>query len=119
MGQVITPISFGYKWAVKNLYNQGMLPTVKKDIYGKPIAQATVEHIIPKSKGGKSSQANYAIANAYENMKRGSDPLLKHTTKKNIKEYLEQFTDVIVGNFDGNRYKKDLTKTLRKINIDI
>lgn len=115
----ISPVSFGYKWAVKTLYKQGKLPTVKKDIYGNPIVEATVEHIIPKCKGGKSSQGNYAIANAYENMKRGSDHLLKHTTKKNIKEYLEQFTDVIVGSFDGNRYKKDVTRTLHKINIDI
>lgn len=119
MIQAVQPISFGYKWVVKSLYNQGMLPTVKKDIYGNPIVQATVEHIIPKSKGGKSSQSNYAIANAYENMKRGSDHLLKHTTKQNIVEYLEQFTDIIVGCFDGNKYKKDVTKTLHKINIDI
>lgn len=115
----ISPVSFGYKWTVKKLFNEGKLPMIKKDIYGKPLKVATVEHIIPKSKGGKSNPGNYALANAYDNMKRGSDDILKHTTVQNIKEYFEQFIDVNMKGCHGNKYIKDAKRTLKKLNIEI
>ena len=80
-------ISFGHKSVLTRLYNSNKLPTVTKDIYGSILKDATVDHIIPKSKGGKSHLSNYALANAENNMKRSSDNILLHTTIDNIRYY--------------------------------
>ena len=112
-------ITFGRKSVLTKLFNQGSLPGVTKDIYGSAIKEATVDHIIPKSKGGKSNLANYAIANAKNNMNRSSDDILKYTTVDNIKAYYQQFKDLVLPNFNGNEYIEQGRKTFKKLNIQI
>jgi len=118
---MIKPISFGYKSILKTQYKNGLLPSVKVDIYGKKLTPktATIEHIIPKSSGGKSNLSNYALANAQDNMKRGSDSILKHTTIENIKKWLDQFNGVKNDGFNGDEYIKNFKKNLKKINIEV
>ena len=118
---MIQPITFGHKSIIKTLYKNGELPTVTKDIYGKPLSADTVtlEHIIPKSKGGKSSLKNYALANAEDNFKRSSDDILKHTTKTNINEYLDQFVGVVKKNFNGDEYIKNIKNLFKSIGVKL
>ena len=73
----IQPVSFGYNNQLKTLYKKGKLPTVQYDISGRKLTKknVTLDHVIPKSKGGKSIQENYMLATAEFNHLRGNKPL--------------------------------------------
>lgn len=47
-----------FKSHIKGLYKEGKLPMVKYDLYGDYLTKENVtdEHVIPKSKGGSSSE---------------------------------------------------------------
>lgn len=81
-------VNFKYNNILKTLYKKGKLPTVKYDIYGKELTKNTVslEHIVPHSKGGPIKTSNLALADKYENNKRGDLPIMGFTTIKNIKK---------------------------------
>lgn len=119
----VSPIKFGYKSILKTLFKEGKLPSVQVDIYGKPIKpdmkDLTIEHIIPRVKGGKSKLVNYALANYADNQKRSAGDLLSFTTIENIKNWYNQFKGVILPNFNGYEYIKEGIKNLKKINIVI
>ena len=77
-------VSFGYKSPLKSDFLKGLIP-LKKGAYGGDIRKkndVTLEHIIPKSKGGKSNINNYLLVNKFFNWKRGSEPLEKHLKLK-------------------------------------
>lgn len=118
---MIQPITFGHKSIIKTLYKNGELPTVVKDIYGKKLSADTVtlEHIIPKSKGGKSNLKNYALANAEDNFRRSSENIMKHTTKANINEYLGQFVGVVKKNFNGDEYIKSIKNLFKTMGVKL
>ena len=115
------PISFGYRSILKTEWRKGNMPTVKKDIYGDVLikGQETIEHIIPKSKGGKSALSNYALANAGNNFRRSNFDLGSFTSVGNIKAYLKQYEGLKLPNFDGDEYIKNLKGTLKKIGFKI
>ena len=117
----VSPLTFGYRSVLKTEWRKGNMPTVKKDIYGDILikGQETIEHIIPKSKKGKSVLSNYALANAGNNFRRSNYDLGSFTTPDIIKSYLGQFEGVKLPNFDGDEYIKALTKTLKKIGIKL
>jgi len=117
----INPITFGYKSVLKTEWRKGNMPTVKKDIYGDVLikGEETIEHIIPKSKGGKSNLSNYALANAGNNFRRSNFDLDSFTSSDIVKSYLKQFEGLKLPNFDGDEYIKNLIKTLRKIGFKI
>lgn len=118
---MIQPISFKHKSIIKTLYKNGELPTIVKDIYGKELTADTVtlEHIIPKSKGGKSNLKNYALANAEDNFRRSSQDIMKHTTKANINEYLEQFAGIVKQGFDGDLYIKNIRNLFKSLGVKL
>ena len=97
------------------------MPSVTKDIYGDTLikGQETLEHIIPKSKGGKSQLSNYALANAGNNFKRSNYDLGSFTNPDIIKGYLKQFEGLKLPKFNGDNYIQMVTKTLKKIGIEL
>ena len=108
------PIVFGYKSILKTLWLKGELPTVKKGIYG-GILKAdiiTLEHIKPKSKGGLTRLDNLALAIREFNELRGNKPLRFFLDKDVFTEYIEQFEQVQLSNFNGKEYVKNLIKTV-------
>ena len=112
-------ISFGYNWRVKTFLQNGQLPTVKYDVYGDLIkkGQETVEHLIPHSKGGASSEINYAIANKFKNNLRGSEPLNLWTTLTKVKAYYKQFLGIKVGDFDGTQYCENGLRYIKRLDL--
>ena len=116
-------VNFKYNNILKTLYKKGKLPTVKYDIYGKELTKNTVslEHIVPHSKGGPTKTSNLALADKYENNRRGDLPIIGFTTIKNIKRYFSQFINIKVKHngiiFDGNKYIKDVKQTLSQLDI--
>lgn len=122
-------VPFGYRHYLKTLFKQGLLPTVKKDIYGSDLTKDTVslEHLIPHSKGGSSSLKNYALATVKNNNLRGTEGLDTFVSEKQAKEYLDQFKDVKVPYqdkggthiFEGNKYIDMIKNTLSLFGIKV
>ena len=112
-------ITFGYKSVMKTYWRDGKLPTVVKDIYGDDLIDATIEHIRPRSKGGKSNLFNYALANPWTNQKRGSDDIMQHTTIDNVYNWFKQFVDVKLPHLDGPEYIKNASKKFGKTGAEV
>lgn len=110
--------TFAYSNELKTLYKDGLLPSVKVDVMGNKLTKknATLDHIIPKSKGGKSETGNYMLAERKFNTKRGTDPLKDWMTMEGLIKYLNQFVGVVVGKFKGNEYIAEVLRTLERAN---
>lgn len=120
----IDGINFGYNSILKDLYKQGLLPTVEYGIYGNKLSKKTVslEHIVPASKGGTTKLKNMALADKEANRIRGNDDINKYLTLFHLKKYLSQFINVKVFKnkniiFDGNSYIDNLVDTLHSLNV--
>ena len=106
--------SFGYKWKVKAAYKKGLLPQLKKDVSGRTLTpqNATADHVIPHSKGGRTRDENLMLATKEFNNLRGDRPLSEFVTVNEFCSYLSKFFDVKLPDFDGMEYVKGLIKTL-------
>ena len=107
-------ISFQYKWKVKTAYKKGLIPSLKVDASGRKLTKenATVDHIIPHSKGGRTRDNNLMIATKEFNNLRGDKSLTDYITPKGLAVYLKQFIDIKLPDFDGNEYIKQILKTI-------
>jgi hypothetical protein len=114
-------IAFGYHSVLKTQYLKGNLKSVKYGFYGDRLNNKNVslEHLLPKSKGGKSKLTNFVLASRKQNWKRGNDDIKQHIDKPNAMRYLLQFVGVKTRDFDGNSYIKDVLNTLRDLGVDL
>ncbi len=115
-------VSFGsYSWLVKKAWKAGKLPQVKKGFYGDTLTMSnlTVEHLKPHSQGGPTVSSNLVLASKNKNCARGDKPIKDYVDPTNARTYLEQFRDVAMKGFKGNRYIEKIEKTLKKQGIDI
>lgn len=110
-------ITFGYKSPLKTLYKKGKFPSLKKGFYGDEITKDTVtlEHLKPKSQGGKTELKNLVLVSANKNQERGIRPLEEMFSWANAGKYFENFKDVKIGDFDGNEYIKMIVKTIYEL----
>ena len=110
--------TFTYSNELKTLFKKGLLPTVKVDAAGNRLTRknVTLDHIIPKSKGGRSVTGNYMLAEKKFNHDRGADPLNEWTDMDGLVKYLNQFIGVRVRGFIGNEYITEVLRTLEKAN---
>lgn len=113
----ITPISFTYKSPLKTEWLKGNMPSVTHGIYGGILTKdnITLEHIKPHSKGGKTSLKNLALAVDENNFKRGSKPIWQFLTKEMFEQYIEQFKNIFLPDFNGKEYAENLTKTVERL----
>lgn len=113
--------NFGYSHKLKTLYKQGKLPSVTHGLYQQPLSIDTVslEHIIPHSKGGPTVLWNLALADQKANALRSNKDIKQFLTEDMIKKYLDQFTDISVNGFKGNKYKELLTNTFKKLGFKL
>ena len=111
------PIPFGYTSIIKTSWRKGLMPSVKIGIYGGQLTpkNITIEHVLPISKGGKTTLSNIALATYSNNIKRGSKPLRWFLDMDIFEKYLKQFEDIEIMNFNGNKYIEALTKTIERI----
>lgn len=112
-------ISFGYKSVLKTEWRAGNLPTVTKDVYGDDLVKATVEHIIPISKGGSKALKNIGLANEAKNNLRSNKDILEFTTIENLVNWFKQFIGVKTKRFNGDEYIKNALKYLGDNGIKI
>lgn len=113
---MIHPIKFGYKSILKSYWVEGKLPTVKKGIYGGTLRpyNVTLERIRPHSKGGQTALNNLALAKDVLNYGRGNKPFRLFFSRKVFDEYCDQFRDIKLPDFNGNKYVKMLRETVEK-----
>ena len=108
--------SFGHSNQLKTLWKKGKLPSVEFDVMGRRLTKknVTLDHIIPKSKGGKNITENYMLATKDFNHMRGNEPLRNYIFANNLVNYLNQFINVRVDHFIGNKYIQDVLATLKR-----
>lgn len=122
---LITPIdsniTFGYHNILKTQWLKGNLKTVKYGFYGDKLTKKNVslEHLKPKSKGGKSELENFVLASKYKNQIRGNKDIRPFIDKETVMRYLLQFVGVKADNFIGDNYIRIIIKTLKKLGVDL
>lgn len=114
-------ISFGYKSILKTNFIKGKLPSVKYGFYGDKLNKknVSIEHLKPKSKGGKSALDNFVLASKEKNQLRGNQDIRDFAKRENILNYLYQFMGIKLPNFNGDKYIADIISTLNKLGIDL
>ena len=117
---VNSQISFGYQHPLKTLYKKKKLPSVKYGFYGDTLSikNVSLEHLRPKSKGGRSELSNYVLASKSKNSSRGNADISKYFNPFFAKRYLDQFLNVNLPEFNGNKYIQMILRTLNKLGID-
>lgn len=111
----VNSISFqGYNWRVKKLFDQGKLSTVKRDISGRKLTKGnrTVDHVTPRSKGGKVTDENAMLATAEFNSLRGNRDIKDFITAENFALWAEQYLGINVDGFNGAKYIKGIINTI-------
>lgn len=117
VSSVQSNVAFGYSHPLKTLFLKGKFPTVKYGLYGDLLTKDNVslEHLLPRSKGGKSVLENYALASKRNNQLRGNDDISKYLTKENLEQYINQWVGIKLKNFDGNKYIAGFLKTINEL----
>lgn len=110
-------VSFGYQNILKTLYKKGKLSSVKYGFYGDELTKGNVslEHLKPRSKGGKTELCNLVLASANKNQERAARPLNEMLNWECVGRYLEQFRNVHVDTFNGNQYIEMILKTIKRV----
>lgn len=113
-------VSFGYQNILKTLYKKGKLSSVKYGFYGDELTKRTVtlEHLKPRCKGGRTELKNLVLASSNKNQERGARPLEEMLNWECVEKYLEQFRNVHVRDFNGNKYIDMILRTIRGL-IDV
>lgn len=108
--------SFGYSSPLKTMFLKGELP-VKYGFYGDKLTTKNVslEHLLPYSKGGKTELNNLVLASKEKNQIRGNQPISKYINLEAMQTYINQFKNIKVKDFDGNKYVKDLLQTITRL----
>jgi hypothetical protein len=119
---IVSPVepnqpTFGSSSLIKKLWREGKLPTVKYGFYGDKLTQENLsqEHLRPKSQGGKTELKNLVLASKRNNGHRSSKPLKDFINFDDMTRYLNQFIDVVVENFNGNKYIDSIRHTVKNI----
>lgn len=109
-------VTFGYRHRLKDLYKKGLLP-LKYGFYGGRLTKDNVslEHIRPYSQGGKTELDNLVLATKENNQARGNKNIIPFLDEQNLIRYLTPFKNLILPDFDGNKYIKQILSTLQKI----
>ena len=113
--QPTNQLTFQYNSILKDEFKRGAIK-LSKDITGQPLTKkvASLDHTIPKSKGGKSCLANYNLMNRLANMLRGNKPLKEVIDLESLIEYIIVMLNTDTGKFNGVEYLKKWLPNLHK-----
>lgn len=111
----IQPVNFGNKSILKTEFDRGTIP-LKRDITGHKLkrGESSVDHTIPKSKGGSSSLYNYSLMNPIANNKRSNKPIKQFIDLEALIEYIRVFLDVKTIDLDGTDYLRGWLRNLQR-----
>jgi len=110
-------VVFRYSSVLKTMYKKGKLPSVKYGFYGDELTPKTVtlEHLLPRCQKGRTELRNLVLASANKNQERGTRPLSEMINWEYAGRYFEQFRNVYVKGFDGNKYIDMVMQTIRNL----
>lgn len=113
---VYVPIHFGYKSQLKDLYKQGKLEGLKS-FSGKELTNVSIDHIVPKSKGGKNILGNYVLTNVEENSNRGNRNIDYYIeeNQQGVLDYINWFETHKVPGFDCIGYIRKVINTINRV----
>ena len=102
---------------IKKLWRKGELPSVRVGLYLEPLTQSNIslDHLKPKSIGGRTEESNLALASKEANSRRGNKPLHWYLTEEMLDKYLSQFKGVVVKGFCGDCYARKIRRTVSRI----
>lgn len=111
----ISPVSFGYKSILKKEFLKGNIP-LKKDITGHKIDKrnVTLDHTIPKARGGKSNLFNYSLMEMVVNRERNTDSLKEYIDLPSLIDYILVMLEVDLEGLNGIEYLKNWLPNLKK-----
>ena len=118
----IKPISFGYKHALKTDWLNDKMPELKHDFYDGSLLNkdtVTLEHLLPKSKGGKTTISNLVLTNYSNNIKRGNKDIRQYINKEAARQYLEEASKVKTENIRGDVYVRVIINKLRSLGVKL
>ena len=110
-------ISFSGNRSILMLYwKAGLMPSVRRGLYGDILTKknVSIEHLLPESKGGRTSLDNLALATKNNNYNRKNYPLSKFLTPKQAQNYLKQFKGIYLPDFNGDAYIQQVKATIIK-----
>ena len=101
-------------------HNKGLLNKIDTDFYtGKYIKRKdrSIEHIIPRSKGGKNDLFNYAVTHKDLNNQRGNMDMkqwlqIHPEFLENMQKFARKYFDRII---NGRRYGEGISKTIDRV----
>ena len=113
---MIPAISFCRKSPIKTAYKEGKIPLEKGFLGGVLTPEnATLDHALAKSKGGRSRLSNYVIMTAKNNNKKADRDIFEFATEENTKAYFKAFEGTKFDKYTGEDYLKMLSRTLREL----
>ena len=107
----------GYNFKLKKLYRQGKLPKDLVDLGGNRITNKNLsgDHAIPRSKGGKNTDANMVLATKQFNNMRGNRPLRDVVTIENLTKWVNQYVNLEpIEGFDFHKYIEGILNIIQK-----
>lgn len=118
----VQSVSFGYKNRLKTAYKNGEIPELIHDFYdGSLLSKDTVtlEHLLPHSKGGKTTLTNLVLTSYANNIKRSNKDIRDFINKEAARQYLEEAKKIKCRGINGANYAKSIINRLRSLGVDL
>lgn len=118
----VQAVSFGYHNRLKTLWKQGELPTLQHDFYDGSLLNAdtvTLEHLLPKSKGGKTTLTNLVLTSYNNNLRRGNNDICDYINLEAARQYLEEAKKIKCKGINGENYAKSIINRLKSLGVQL
>ena len=115
MRVTLSTINFGYRSTLKREFLKGNIK-LEKDITDHKINKrnVTLDHTIPKARGGKSKLGNYSLMDMVTNHLRNTDSLKGLIDIPSLIDYIVTMLNTKTEFFDGIEYLREWLPNLRK-----
>ena len=116
------PNNFGYKNVLKTEWIAGKLPELKHDFYDGSLLNpetVTLEHLLPKSKGGKTTLTNLVLTNYQNNFRRSNKDIRQYINIEAAKQYIEEAKKIKTHNINGENYAKSIVNRLKSLGVKL
>lgn len=113
-------INFGYKNKLKTEWLRGNLPELKHDFYDGSLLQKdtlTLEHLLPHSKGGKTTLSNLVLTNYSNNIRRSNRDIREYINKEAARKYLEEARQIKLKGFEN--YANSIEHRLKSLGVKL
>ena len=115
-------ISFGYRNRLKTEWLKGNRPELVHDFYDGSLLNAdtvTLEHVLPHSKGGKTTLTNLVLTSYQNNVRRGNRDIRQYINLEAARQYLEEARKIKTKHINGEYYAESLIKRLKNLGVNL